>query len=160
MALLSKKTDYALLILVYLHNHGTGASAREIADEYHLSRPFVANILKELCQRGFVASHRGVKGGYVLTRSAGSITIKEILQNLEEGFQLASCAGLEHEENHEDCTMLGTCPIKLPIQDLHRRLLEVLERVTLADLIQPRMNMQTLQTVLTVKDSLNSGSIS
>ena len=88
MALLSKKTDYALLILTYLHNHGTGASAREIADQYHLSRPFVANILKELCQRGVVASHRGVKGGYVLQRSAASISMKEILQMLEEGFQL------------------------------------------------------------------------
>ncbi len=160
MALLSKKTDYALLILTYLHNHGTGASAREIADQYHLSRPFVANILKELCQRGVVASHRGVKGGYVLTRSAVSITVKEILQMLEEGFQFSSCAGHEKEETHEDCSLMSSCPIKVPIQELHQRLMEVLERVTLADLIAPRMNIQTLQATLTVREPMASGSIS
>jgi Rrf2 family transcriptional regulator, cysteine metabolism repressor len=149
MALLSKKTDYALLILTYLNNNqGAGASSREIADQYHLSRPFVANILKELCQRGYVASQRGVKGGYSLAVSAGSITIKDLLQTLEESFQFASCGGHDDVVSHEDCDMMSTCPIKVPVQELHKRLLEVLERVTLADLLQNTMLAgPTLQTL-------------
>ena len=63
MTLLSRKTDYALLILWYLHGHPTGGCARTIAEHFGLSRAFVANILKELCQKGFVGSHRGVNGG-------------------------------------------------------------------------------------------------
>ena len=46
MALLSRKIDYALLLLVELMNREVGASARELADKYQLSRPFIANILK------------------------------------------------------------------------------------------------------------------
>ena len=58
MTLLSRKADYALLILSYLHQK-TG-TARAIAEKHGLSQSFVANILKELCHRGFVAGHRGV----------------------------------------------------------------------------------------------------
>src|SRR5215204_1758076 len=52
--LLSKKTDYALLILSHLHDRPEGDSAREIADRFGLSKAFLANILKELCQKGFL----------------------------------------------------------------------------------------------------------
>jgi Rrf2 family transcriptional regulator, cysteine metabolism repressor len=150
MALLSRKTDYALLILAYLQRQEGGASAREIADQYQLSRPFVANILKELTQRGYVASQRGVKGGYTLTRSAGSITIKELLVSLEDGFRFSSCVDGGHD--HEACGMESICPIKSPIQELHRRLLEVLERVTVADLLQsPPSAAAAGLTLLTVR---------
>ena len=47
MALLNRKIDYALLILCYLHHKADGGCAREIAGHFGLSRPFVANILKE-----------------------------------------------------------------------------------------------------------------
>ena len=70
MTLLSRKADYALLILSHLHRRPEGATARAIADKFELSRAFVANILKELCNKGFVVSHRGVKGGYSLGRDA------------------------------------------------------------------------------------------
>ena len=63
MSLLNRKVDYSLLILCYLHQKGVGASAREVADHFKISRPFVANILKDLCQQDYVSSYRGVKGG-------------------------------------------------------------------------------------------------
>ena len=54
MALLNRKVDYALLILCDLYQQSTGACARQVADHFGLSRPFVANILKRLCRKGFV----------------------------------------------------------------------------------------------------------
>src|SRR5207237_7533309 len=68
MALLNRKVDYALLILSYLRHTPEGGCARAIATRFGLSRPFVANILKSLCQNGVVASQRGGKGGYLLRR--------------------------------------------------------------------------------------------
>ena len=79
MTLLSRKADYALLILSYLHTQETG-NAREIAAKFGLSRAFVANILKELGHKGFVTSTRGVKGGYVLQRASATITLAELLE--------------------------------------------------------------------------------
>ena len=62
-------------------------SAREIAARFELSRAFVANILKLLCGKGFVTSHRGVKGGYVLERPADEVTLAELMDALDDSFE-------------------------------------------------------------------------
>ncbi len=135
MTLLSRKTDYALLILCYLHQHADGGCARTIAESYGLSRGFVANILKELCQKGFVISQRGVNGGYFMQRSATKITLAELLEKLEDGFQLANCNSHTHAEGGDDeCAILRVCPIRGPIALLHNRILETLRGLPIADL--------------------------
>jgi Rrf2 family protein len=136
MTLLSRKADYALLILSFLHRKPLGGNARAIAQQFGLSRAFVANILKELCQKDFVASHRGVKGGYVLTRDAATVTLAELLETVEEGFRLAVCNPAEHAGDGV-CTLESVCTVKGPMAEVHRRLLEVLRGVTLAELFDP-----------------------
>lgn len=134
MTLLSRKADYALLILSYLHNNSQGGSAYKIADQFHLSQAFAANILKELCQKGYVASHRGVKGGYTLLRPAEQASLADLIDALDEPFSLAAC---NHGETDDGCGMEATCAIKGPIADVHHRIREVLRTVTLADLFRP-----------------------
>ncbi|HUR53105.1 MAG TPA: Rrf2 family transcriptional regulator [Gemmataceae bacterium] len=137
MTLLSRKADYALLILSLLHQRTEGATARAIADKFELSRAFVANILKELCKEGFVVSHRGVKGGYALARDAASISLAELLESIEEGFHLAMCNSPSGE--HEDsCSHATLCTVKGPMAAVHSRLIDVLRGVTLAELFGPR----------------------
>ena len=135
MTLLSRKADYALLILSYLHDRP--GTARAVADQFGLSRPFVANILKELCQQGFVASHRGVKGGYALARPASAITLAELLETLEDGVRLAVCSPGTHD--HDDCAIAGVCTLRAPIAEVHNKLLEVLRGVTLGALFDARV---------------------
>ena len=71
----------------------------------------LANILKELCQKGFIDSHRGVKGGYTLSRPAGQITLAELLESLEDGWKLTTCTGQADAVDH-DCTVHNLCPIR------------------------------------------------
>jgi Rrf2 family transcriptional regulator, cysteine metabolism repressor len=135
MTLLSRKADYALLILSYLHQRAEGGNARAIAERFNLSRPFVANILKELCHKGFVASHRGVNGGYTLQKPADRITLAELLDAIGEGFRLTLCS---HPAPDEDpCSLEAECPVKGPLADIHRRIVAVLTGVTLADVFSP-----------------------
>src|SRR5439155_25822331 len=110
MTLMSRKVDYALLILAYLDRKTEGGCAREIADRYGLSKGFVANILKELCHKGFVASHRGVKGGYALRRSAENVNLAELMEALEESFHLAEC----NKAVTDPCALASLCPGKGP----------------------------------------------
>jgi len=132
VTLLSRKADYALLILSYLFERPVGGTARAVAEQFGLSRSFVANILKELCQKGFVVSHRGVKGGYALARPADAITLAELLEVVEDGFHLTAC-------NHDDhsCSLTAVCTIRGPVAEVHRRLIEVLRGVSLAELFDP-----------------------
>src|SRR5215469_5931092 len=102
MALLNRKVDYALLILSYLRHTPEGGCARAIAGRFGLSRAFVANILKTLCQKGFVVSHRGVKGGYLLRPEAGRRTLADLMDCLGDTFYLAECS----RESPDEC-----CPL-------------------------------------------------
>jgi Rrf2 family protein len=161
MTLLSRKTDYALLILWYVHTHPEGGCARTIAENFGLSKAFVANILKELCQKGFVSSHRGVKGGYVLQRAADEISLAELLESLEDGFQLANCNNHVHAEGGADeCTVLHICPIRGPIAEVHRRILDTLRTMTIAELFRgnlPAATFLPVLSVLNVKEACVSG---
>jgi Rrf2 family protein len=133
MTLLNRKVDYALLILSYLHQRTEGGSAREIADRFELSRAFVANILKLLCGKGFVTSHRGVKGGYVLQRPAEEVTLAQLMEALDDSFYLAECNKLPSGDS-DMCSLTHICPVHNAIGEVHRRIREVLGKVTLAEI--------------------------
>src|SRR5947209_5578585 len=146
MTLLTRKVDYAILVLSYLHRQPEGGCAREIADRFQLSRAFVANILKELGHKGFVTSHRGVKGGYVLARPADEVPLVEVIESLDESFRFAEC-------NHPDddaCLIASTCPLKGPVAEIHRRIREVLSNMTLADVFNEKFSLSPELLELTV----------
>jgi len=146
--LVSKKTDYALLILSHLSERPAG-SAREIADRFGLSKGFLANILKELCQKGFLTSHRGVKGGYSLSRPADRISLAEILAALEDGWKLTSCTG-EGEHQAHDCTVYNMCPVRGPLDAIHKAIVGVLKNISLADVLKKTPPTTTFQPVLSL----------
>ena len=147
MTLLSRKADYALLILSYLHQNKSGGTARAIAEQFGLSRSFVANILKELCTEGFVASHRGVKGGYALARDAATISLAELLETVEDGFRLTVCNTAHADGDAEPCSHSASCTVKGPMAEVYQRLVGVLRGVTLAELFDPKSRPSALHSL-------------
>ena len=146
MALLNRKVDYAILVLSHLHGHPGGGAARTIAERFSLSRGFVANILKELCQKGFVTSHRGVKGGYALAPGASRQTLADLIEQMDETFRLAEC---NHSEG-SDCAVFGSCPVQGPIAAVHDRIIGVLRDVTLGELFGAKSHsVQGLELITT-----------
>ena len=119
--------------------HDRPGTAKAVADRFGISRSFVANILKELCHHGFVASHRGVNGGYALSRPANTITLAELLETLEDGVRLTICNHGTRDHNHDECAIANVCTLKGPIAEVHNKLLEVLRGVTLGELFDARV---------------------
>ncbi|MFO0866974.1 MAG: Rrf2 family transcriptional regulator [Gemmataceae bacterium] len=109
MTLLNRKIDYALLILCFLYRKAEGGCARQIADHYGISRPFVANILKDLCQNGFVASLRGVRGGYLLQPFMEEATLVDLIDRLDDPVRLVEC---NHEQPEACCVVSDACPVR------------------------------------------------
>jgi Rrf2 family cysteine metabolism transcriptional repressor len=134
--MLNRKIDYALLILCYLHHKSEGGCARVIAERYGISRPFIANILKDLCQKKYVHSHRGVKGGYLLSPEVRERSLAELIDDLDDTVQLAECNTVPPDGC---CELLEHCPIRAPIADVHRRIRDLLESVKLVELFQEEM---------------------
>jgi Rrf2 family protein len=131
MTLLNRKVDYALLILCYLYHRAAGGSAREIADHFGISRPFAANILKDLCQQWFVVSQRGVHGGYHLHAAAADRTLADLINALDQPLRLAECSDAASDDC---CSLAPTCPIRAPITMVHNRIRAVLENVRLLEI--------------------------
>ncbi len=129
MTLMSRKVDYALLILAYLDQKSEGACAREIADHFSLSKGFVANILKLLCQEEMVESHRGVKGGYALARSMSEVSLAELMEALDDEVYLAEC-----NKTTDPCSLTPICPVKGAISEVQDRIRQIFQDVALADL--------------------------
>lgn len=142
MALLSRKADYALLILSYLHARTEGGCAREIAGRFSLKPAFAANVLKLLCRRGLVRGQRGVHGGYVLARPAAEIVLSDLLALLDEPFHLAEC------NSSPGCCMESVCPVRGAVAVLDGRLRDVLRGVTLADLCAPPQQPRLALTLI------------
>lgn len=136
MILISRKVDYAILVLCELAKPSDARSARGLADRFQLSRPFVANILKELCKHGYVESQRGAKGGYRLAKSPDEVSLAEVIACLEGQFRLMSCSDSQPEDS-DQCSLFHICPVKSPLQLVHKKLLTTLRQVTLLDLIEP-----------------------
>jgi Rrf2 family protein len=133
LILISRKVDYGILSLSYLAGAQKEASAREISERFGISRAFVANILKQLCQVGLLEGQRGMHGGYKLALPADMITLERIIESLEGPFRLMSC--VEGDE-HEDCGLMNSCPVRSPLKTVHDRIVEALRRTTLAELVQ------------------------
>ena len=95
MLKLSKKTDYAIILLCHLGDVESPVSAKEIAGNYQLPQAMVANILKQLGATGLIQSVRGQHGGYVLARHPDLITLSDIISVTDNPFNLVECA---HEE--------------------------------------------------------------
>lgn len=132
MILISRKVDYGILALHHLMIRSDGASARELSDQYGLSRAFVANILKQLCQEGFVVSQRGVNGGYRLAKPPAEITLEAVISALDGPFQLMACAN--EDTVPEGCEVSKVCPVRGPLRLIHERLRATLAETTLEDL--------------------------
>lgn len=130
MLRLSKKTDYALILLGHLSTCEEPISAIELADYYHLPHPMVANILKNLASSGLISSIRGQKGGYLLAKEPKEISLNMVLKVTDVPFQLIDCV-----HSGENCTIHEYCPTRDSLIAVHEKLAEFMDQFTLEEII-------------------------
>lgn len=131
--LLTKKSSYGLIAALELAAGAVDAplSASAIADHYRLSHSFVEKILHQLRQAGLVSSTQGRNGGYQLARDAESISVREVLEALDESLDLVGCIGSE-----TPCTLRKICPTRGAWARIDSRFKDMLDSLSLGDLIE------------------------
>ena len=89
----TKRADYGLMAIHYIAIHdGLGAvSAKRIAEEFAIPQELLAKILQRLAKQRLIVSQNGPKGGYVLTRRAGEISVGEVVRALEGPISIVTC---------------------------------------------------------------------
>ena len=134
MIRLARMTDYGILLLTCFAREPERAlrSARELAAEARLPLPTVSKILKELARHRLLEAHRGVKGGFTLSRRPDAINVAEIIRALEGEVAITECSS--HTGN---CNLERSCIVKSNWKKINVIVLEALRGITLADMARP-----------------------
>lgn len=93
---ISNKCYYALralFVLARCHRVQRPVKIGNIATAQSIPKRFLEVILNELRQGGFVESHRGVNGGYLLAREPEAISVGEIICFVDGNLAPTDCAG-------------------------------------------------------------------
>ncbi|MHB8826301.1 MAG: RrF2 family transcriptional regulator [Acidimicrobiales bacterium] len=131
----STRGDYAsraLLSLALRDNRTAPVSVRDLAERTGLPQPYLEQILLTLKSVGLVHSKRGVGGGYVLARSAESITLADVVAAVD-GPIVAGDFGEPHADGA--CDHEGQCVLRAVWADVGAHMREHLASFTLADMV-------------------------
>ena len=132
----SARADYAVRATIELAARAGEAPVKgeALAGAQGIPHHFLENILNELRHTGIVESRRGAEGGYMLARPADEVTVADVIRAVEG--PLASVRG----ERPEELSYPGVAePLQQVWIALRANIREVLETVTLADLVRGQL---------------------
>jgi FeS assembly SUF system regulator len=148
MLRLSKLTDYGTVIMTHMAREPERTyNAAELAAAIGVALPTAAKILKTLVKGGLLVSVRGARGGYMLSRSPGDITIARIIEAMEGPIGMTECgvtAGL--------CAQEGYCSIRANWQRINQVIRLALDHMTLAQMAQPAFEPVNLGAIRSRKE--------
>ncbi|MEO7367123.1 MAG: Rrf2 family transcriptional regulator [Gemmatimonadaceae bacterium] len=108
-------------------------TGREIAAQEKLPADYVEQILLRLRRAGVISSTRGARGGYTLARAPEQVSIRAVIHASElETFDL-HC--VSHPVETDRCSASHSCSIRPVWVLLQTKIDDVLEGVSLADLL-------------------------
>ena len=131
MLKLTKRADYGLISLKHLTvNRGKGsASAKELAETYHIPVPMLAKVLQKLVRDGFLVSEQGTNGGYRLARDPETMTALDVIRAIDGPVILTNCF-----TSHGECDLTRQCNVREPLRRVHEEILKLLNSITISDL--------------------------
>jgi Rrf2 family protein len=111
----------------------------EISSKEGLSLPYVGKLLMKLKKAGLVKAVRGRNGGFILSRPADEIYLKEVLAALGN-----TLYGSHHCDRYsvdeESCRHQGDCKVGTLWGYFNQYIQSAIEKVTLADIAAGNLN--------------------
>ena len=127
---LTRYTDYALRVLIYLGQHPDRlCTIPEIAGAYAISQNHLTKVVQDLARGGFVTTQRGAGGGIRLARPAQDIRLGEVVRFLEQRYALAEC----FRADGGNCPLTPSCRLRSRLASAQEAFLADLDRSTVAD---------------------------
>lgn len=145
MPLFSAKLDYALRAVVDLAMQppNKACQSREIACRQDIRGPYLDQILAVLKREGIVRSIRGAGGGYTLARTPSRIKVAAVVRAIVGDQLLIGGPG------HADPGGTGGAYIVRQFEEeVERTLASHLERITLADLVSRKQNLDESLSIM------------
>jgi Rrf2 family iron-sulfur cluster assembly transcriptional regulator len=128
---LTTKGRYAVTAMldVALYQGDSPVCLEDIAGRQGISQSYLEQLFAKLRREGLLESQRGPNGGYHLTRTLSAITVREIVEAVDENVDATQCQG------KEDCHSGSRCLTHQLWMDLNDTIANFLDSISLEDLI-------------------------
>jgi len=138
MIRMTRLTDYGIMLLTLFARDEKHPmkSARDLSVEAKLPLPTVSKILKLLAKHGLLEAHRGVRGGFTLSRKPDAITMATVINALEGPIGVTDCCAPA-----SNCGIENSCIVKSNWMKINRVVFSALDRITLAEMTHPLPSM-------------------
>ncbi len=135
---------YALKALIHIANHqDTNVSdghaveyvkAHDIAEQGHIPKKFLEQILLELKKGRIINSKQGNVGGYYFVKKPEQVTLADVYRLIDGPIALVPCASKNFYEKCDDCPSEEECSIRHALIQVRDETLKVLEKKNIHDL--------------------------
>ena len=144
--MLSKKTKYAIKALVVLGKNmdNPPMQIQKIAEQEHIPKKFLEQILLDLRNAGFLFSKKGAGGGYSLNKKPEDIFLVQIMRVTDGPIAMVPCASLNFYHKCEECEDEKTCGIRSAFLEVRDATLKVLTETSIANIIAREDGMKLL----------------
>ena len=130
----TRAEEQAVRLIMRLASAERQLTLSQLAEAENLPEPTVAKLLGILRRAGIADAVRGRKGGYVLAEAPEDISAARVLRSIsgEPSFGYPC----RNEGSEVDCPRTSDCGLRPVWRHLHRRVDEVLESTSVADLLE------------------------
>ena len=128
----TRAVDYGIRALIVMSRQPVGSRffLQELADKADLPRNYLVKVLKCLSGCAIVRSHRGIKGGFSLSRDPKDINLRQVVEAIDGPITIMHCL-----TDKQSCSYVGCCAAEVFFVELRQQVLLVMEKKTLHDLI-------------------------
>ena len=137
---ISTKGRYGLRVLLDIAAHqGKGpVILRDISARQEISEKYLWQVINPLKAAGLVNSTRGAKGGYVLAKAPGDITLLEIVSILEGPVSVVDCVGTP-----DKCERSGTCVTRGVWEKIESGIKDSMAKITLKEIVDKQADAES-----------------
>ncbi len=130
----SKKSDYALRVLVMLAEHyGEGPkSIRKLAESNDVPYRFLQQIVLDLREKGWIITHAGRDGGITLGKPPEFIRMGEVVRHFDGVLAPMGCVSTTH---YEPCSQEGHCRFRRTLLEIRNHTAKLMDQTSLAMLL-------------------------
>ncbi len=136
---IGSKLEYALKVLIELacQEKEELIPSRSIAQACDIPQNYIPQIISALSKRGWIESSRGPSGGIRLSTSSHEITVKDVVEALDNRLIVKECLF-----SHKLCQQSQSCPLFPLWNKIQDRVTEVIEDTTIADLARDKARLE------------------
>ncbi len=130
---LSTRSRYGtrMLLDIALYGHDSPVRIKDVSQRQGVSVKYLEKLIRPLKKANYIKSKRGPRGGHMLGKPAGDISVGEVVRLLEGDVSLVKCT-----TNGSLCKRSPSCLTRKLWKDAGMAMLEKLDAVTIHDLVQ------------------------